>query len=293
MALLDSSAEIGCIVLDVPVNFSVASASVSGTSTGDLWVAGLSGNRVKVQATSGGDRLGLLDWVSFTVRATALSTGSLAWNATAYRDKNCSGTGALLGVPPVVIVSGPTVTPTPTPSPTPSPTPRPKPTPTSTRTPKPTPTPTPQPTPDTGDPFEPDPTPQAAGPSATASPDESSSGTPEREASAAPSPGPTADASPAAVVVVSDDGPIPPGEAVATPVRDIPVPVLGEELEIGLEAFELLNGVEIFIPGLVVGGPGLLVLLWIALQTIGGVAWMPAVRRLRGGRRARRVAARF
>jgi hypothetical protein len=32
----------------------------------------------------------------------------------------------------------------------------------------------------------------------------------------------------------------------------------------------------------VVGVPGLLVVLWVALQTVGALAWVPAVRRLRG-----------
>lgn len=36
------------------------------------------------------------------------------------------------------------------------------------------------------------------------------------------------------------------------------------------------------IPGAVVGGPGLIVILWVLGQTGVAAAWIPAVRRLRG-----------
>ena len=37
-----------------------------------------------------------------------------------------------------------------------------------------------------------------------------------------------------------------------------------------------------FVPAAVFGGPGLLVLLWVGLQVLAGIAWLPAARRLRG-----------
>ncbi|HEX2141506.1 MAG TPA: hypothetical protein VHK28_04410 [Candidatus Limnocylindria bacterium] len=36
------------------------------------------------------------------------------------------------------------------------------------------------------------------------------------------------------------------------------------------------------VPAVVFGGPGLLVILFMALQLAGALAWLPAVRRLRG-----------
>jgi len=142
-AALLSSSEIGCVVVDVPVNFTVSSATVSASSAGGSWFATLAGNRVKIRAGSGGDRLALLDWVRFSVRATAQSTGSLTWKANAYRQQDCTGSASLVGVPPIVLVTGPAVTPTPAPTPRPTVAPTPAPTPTATARPTPTPTPTP------------------------------------------------------------------------------------------------------------------------------------------------------
>ena len=52
---------------------------------------------------------------------------------------------------------------------------------------------------------------------------------------------------------------------------------------VGSEVFALLNGPLVwFVPGAVVGVPGLLVMLWIALQALGTLAWIPAVRRMSG-----------
>ena len=46
---------------------------------------------------------------------------------------------------------------------------------------------------------------------------------------------------------------------------------------------DLLAGVETWVvPAATLGVPGLLLLLWVALQAVGALAWIPAVRRLRG-----------
>jgi len=46
----------------------------------------------------------------------------------------------------------------------------------------------------------------------------------------------------------------------------------------------VLAGLETWaVPAAVIGGPGLLVLLWIALQAAGATIWIPAARRLRDG----------
>ena len=50
----------------------------------------------------------------------------------------------------------------------------------------------------------------------------------------------------------------------------------------------MLNGFDTWsVPAAVVGVPGLLVVLWVALQTVGALAWIPAVRRMRGHERGR------
>ena len=41
------------------------------------------------------------------------------------------------------------------------------------------------------------------------------------------------------------------------------------------------------VPGAVIAGPGLLAIIWLAIQVIAGLAWVPAARRM-GGEDARR-----
>ncbi len=62
--------------------------------------------------------------------------------------------------------------------------------------------------------------------------------------------------------------------------------------ELGVE----IAGVDLFgnavwaVPAATIAGPGLLVLLWLALQAIGAAAWLPSVRRLRGDEESRPAA---
>jgi len=42
-----------------------------------------------------------------------------------------------------------------------------------------------------------------------------------------------------------------------------------------------LRGGSFAVPAAAIAGPGLLLLLWLGLQTIGAVGWIPAVGRLR------------
>ena len=64
-------------------------------------------------------------------------------------------------------------------------------------------------------------------------------------------------------------------------------------LDLSGASIGLFSGVEIWaVPAATIALPGLLVLIWVALQAAGAIAWMPAVRRLRGEddpRRRRRV----
>ena len=278
LAATSSNAEIGCVVLDVPANFTVVAAVVTGSSTGDSWhVDSVAGNRVTVHTDSGGDRLELLDWVRFTVVATPMSVGSLGWGARAYRDVTCSGTYALLGVPPIVVVTGPAITPTPVPTPAPTPRPTPAPTPKpplpSIGLPLPTPVPTaivtprstPAPTADRSTPPSPQPT---------------RSGVPTPRATATPS---RAAAPASATPSAGGSGPAPSTDP--TPSADQPT-VSFEDGGVTLsgDAVDLLAGIDVYaVPAAAIAVPGIILLIWLGLQTIGALAWIPAVRRLRGG----------
>jgi len=56
------------------------------------------------------------------------------------------------------------------------------------------------------------------------------------------------------------------------------------ETRIGLETLGVLTGLDTWIvPAAVIAGPGLIVLLWVVLQAVGAMAWIPATRRLRDG----------
>ena len=277
LALLDSSAEIGCIMLGVPHNFAIESVAINSSSTGNTWEAfTLGDNKVKVRTTSGGDRLSTLDWVIFNVKAMPMSTGSLAWNASAYRDQSCGGTGSLLGVPPVVLVAGADVTPAPTASPTPSPTPSP----TASSTPSPTASPTPKPskapkTPKPKPSVTPTPKPTAA---PTLAPATAAPVTPPPQTSApSPSPSPVPDETDAPPVSTTP----PPDEGAGLAVP--PPPPAAEPVQLTLGSLSLLGSIDVWaIPGVIVGVPGLLVIFFIGLQAVGALAWLPAIRRLRG-----------
>ena len=291
LAALDSSREIGCVVVDVPGNFTVAGAVVTGSNAGDGWhVDSVVGNRVTVHTDSGGERLELLGWVRFTITATPMQTGSLVWSARAHRAQDCSGAAALIGVPPIVVVTGPPVTPTPQPTPTPAPTPTPKP------TPAPTPRPTllPLPLPSFGQPPgpEPEPTgpPTSSAPRPSAEPDasEEPSGSeddgsrPPRDTDPGGAPGALPPSSGGSAVDGSADGS---GGSAAAPVAvDAPRVAFDEsQLDVGSMEIDLLTGVEIWsVPAATLGVPGILLLVWVGLQAVGALAWIPAVKRLRG-----------
>jgi hypothetical protein len=273
---LDSNREIGCVVVEVPANFSVAAATVSGSSTGGSWAAELSGDRVTVRAGSGGDRLELLDWVRFTVRATPLASGSPAWTSRAYRDQGCAGAGAALGVPPIVVVSGLPVTPSPLPTLAPTPTLPPLPT----LTPLPT---LPQ-LPTRPPPARPTVTPV---PSATATSRPSADG-----------PSDASDRTPSEPPAGTGAGSIPPSPG-AEAAEDVLPPGSGTsgignpgalaEPALRIDPGLLLGpaGFAWVVPAAVVGVPGLLAIGWVAAQAVAALLWIPAVRRLRQERRGR------
>ena len=185
--------------------------------------------------------------------------------------------------PPVTVtltINGPTPTPSPTPRPTPTPTPRPLP---SVPLPSiplpsvpgilPTPRPTPPPTPRTSvGAFQP-----SARPTPTSSTRPAAS---PSQGAIVPAPGqpPPPDGS------GDDGGPAGNPLGLWLPSRD------GINLGLGLGDLDLLGGFDTWaVPAATVGGVGLLVLLFAALQAGATLIWVPAVRRLRGERTPRRL----
>jgi hypothetical protein len=59
------------------------------------------------------------------------------------------------------------------------------------------------------------------------------------------------------------------------------------QLGLGTVGIGLLSGLDVWtIPAATLGVPGILLLVWVALQTVGALAWIPAVRKLRGSEEA-------
>ena len=56
-----------------------------------------------------------------------------------------------------------------------------------------------------------------------------------------------------------------------------------QQLDLASMGIDLLAGIEIWsVPAATLGVPGILLLIWVALQAGGALAWVPAVKRLRG-----------
>jgi hypothetical protein len=241
--------EIGCVEIQLPDTYVINSLGTPVASNGDEWTAELYGgtNWVLVHSESGGGRLELLETVTFSVTATATQVGAQVWNNHAHRQQDCTGPDIEPGVMPMVVAPQLLPTPIPTPIPTPPPLPSPIPTPPPLPTPRPTPSPTPTPS------ATPEPTPS-----------ETERPTPAGAVAAAPPPAPPGPTEPVARMA-----PLPGGQT--------------SSIGLGTEVFALLDGPLVwFVPGAAVGVPGLLVLLFIALQAAGAMAWIPAVRRMSG-----------
>ena len=59
------------------------------------------------------------------------------------------------------------------------------------------------------------------------------------------------------------------------------------QLDLGSMEVDLLSGIEVWsVPAATLGVPGILLLVWVALQAVGALAWIPAVKRLRGDEEA-------
>ncbi len=259
-----------CLRVQVPDLFRVDGVALVHSSAGDSWVADHDGNLVTVRTTSGGDRLELLDTVTFAVDATAGAAGAPAWHAAAYDGQDCGGAGSELGAPPVVVVTGPVATPTPKPTLAPTPTPIPT-------------LPLPVPLPTLSLPDDPVPTPHAE-PTPTDRPSPTESPRPgDGDATRAALDGPSIGGGgpqPPAVGVLADVAGA--GDAAGAPMAPR-VAFHEPELDLDVASLGLTGGAAVWVvPVATIGGPGLIVVLWVALQAGGVSLWIPAARRLRG-----------
>lgn len=282
----------GCVNVEIPTSFTIQWVGNVVASDGAVWTAAVAGTWVDVTSTSGTWLLDPLEWVSFDMQLLPTQAGTWAWNNHVHVSNQCAGT-PYNGAPVIVVVApGPTPTPALTPPPTPAPTPVPTPPPMPTLPPLPTPLPTlpplgtPLPTlpPIPGLTPSPDPTQgaspaPASSPRATPAPDSATSGgTPAAGAGSVGTGGAGGTSGPVGRIAELDEAGV-------------------GSVGLGADVFGLLDGELVwFVPGAAVGVPGLLVLLWIALQTAGALAWVPAVRRMGGvpaaARRRRRHPAR-
>ena len=267
---LDVLSELGCLEVDLPPSFTIVGAQAGIASNGDDWEAVVFDGKVAVHSLSGGGRLEVSQSVTFTITAVPTAAGTHSWPNHAHQREDCNEAeeaGVALGVtvlPPPL--STPHLTPLPTPTLAPVTTPKPAVQATPTPAPRSTPLATPAATPTADEDAAPASSPS---PSRTASPSALPTALPTNGAGGQPPP----TASPSG----SPDPDRPRFVAVAQPDDSN-----GAAL-VSLGALGVIDGLGVWvIPGAVVGGPGLLVILWVAIQGGVAVAWTPAVRRLRG-----------
>ncbi len=276
---------IGCVRVRIPAAMDVVSTSIVDAPSGGPWDVSSSGSTlVEAHARTGAARLeggSVNDQLRIGIRVTGTTVGAYTWTSDAFQNIDCANPFNQPDRGTVTIKAG-SATPKPTPTPTPKATPK--------ATPKPTPTPTPTPT------TKPTPTP-APGPLATS-----------RPTTPAGSPAPATSVSPSASRGPTTSNPPPSDPTHATPSLDTGVVDLGGGDDTGLPGSDFLipgvedgagpknvvfTGSDVFapfagdfewiVPGLILTLPGLLLVLAVALQGLGAMAWLPVVRRRIGG----------
>ena len=293
-------AGIGCVTVAIPTAYYVVTGvSVSSVSRGLDWTAAISTSPhgVKVHAVDDDDdRLDRDDVlvVKIVVFGKSLGLPTLqSWTANELQNSDCTGNFNSPVSLLMTVVGLPLPTPKPTPTPTPNATASPTPTPTRspTQTPTPTPNATPTPTPTTPG-ATPTPTPSAR-PSGSASPEPSATPSPTPAVSDRPASSPPPDPSPGSTAVAGSGGagggPGPSG-APGSGGGSGPEPVLGFDTysperpsdELSTDGFGGLDFSDWAVPGLLLTGPGLLLLVLVAAQAMGALAWLPVVRRRMG-----------
>jgi hypothetical protein len=291
---------INCVIVQIPSGTYQLGATSYSDSRGSSfhWTVTPATGTLTVKDANNNDGLGgLLSASSLvvTVTVTGLVAGTANWSATAYDHNDCKHNPspkppAATAIP--MRVTGSLPTPTPTPAPTPTPTPKPTATPTPTAVPSPTrsPSPAPTPTPTSGGPT---PTPLASGgatPSGSPLPSAGPSAVPSPSGGTQP-PGGSGSGSTGAGSGGPGSGSTtggPSGLTVASTGGGSAINVSLGEFSSGLGAFAWT------VPGVLLGLPGLLVLLILGLQMTGAALFVPFTRRILGntdrqpGRRPRR-----
>ena len=299
------NSDISCVQFGVRSSFTVVSAavvSVYGETSGtafDAWqVVWPGASRVTFKNPQAdyplvGGQPGANQAV-FRIRGFATSAGQLTWSVGAHdvpdtsATTTCSGTSSSGSLTFVVADSAPTPTPSPTPTPTPTPTTNPTPTASARPTPSPTRTPSPVPTasPAPSHTARPSPTPTAM----AVPPSPPPPGSPPRDRPTSP---PTQRPSPPPTVQPAGER-TPPG----TPSPQLvlgtgsdhtgggqpPQPASGLDGAVSTTLQALPGGALAWTyPALITAVPGILVLLAIAAQMLGALAWIPIVRRSLSG----------
>jgi hypothetical protein len=284
---LDPLLGIKCVVAEIPAAIAPGDVWIAGSSTTAAWVAFRSGQQVTavIDTGDGNAKLRVGDWVAFGVTGVPLIAGAYAIPAVAYSNHACTeGVRPLAASPVLVISEGLLPPPDPTPAPTPTPDPIiALPSIVPTLPPllpvRPTPRATPRATPvaPAGGAVQ-GPSSPAALPTAASTP----AAAPASQIASVASPTPGAAGAPESAAG-NDDA------SLAVAPRSDP----DDELGLQLGPITVLEGIGVWaVPGAVVGGPGLVVILWVVIQAGVAMAWMPAVRRLRGDGRIGGVARR-
>lgn len=214
----------------------------------------------------------------------------------------------LVWSPPTTVTLTRTGSPTPTPTPPPPPPPTPTPSPAPSLLPTPTPV-LPVPTPTLPGPLPSMPLPPATPPLPLPLLGGGPGSDPSAPPSGAPAPTASAQSDAGADSTGAGDGPSgggavgagppsggppsggPPSRGPASPqgggglASRLPsIGFDGQRLDVSGALVDLFAGVEIWaVPAATIAVPGLLVLVWLALQAVGAIAWLPAARRLQGG----------
>jgi hypothetical protein len=269
---------LGCVQVDLQ-GFVIESIGTPTAPYGKTWVSMETGGSVIVHSLAAGGRLATGESVTFTIRARA-TAGAYQWTNHAHQVQDCSGT-AEIGVPLSVTVLPALVgTPTPTPSPVPTSTPAPS-----------QPLPSLSPLPSVS--LLPSLSPLPSVSLLPSLPPGSSSATPSPAATASPSAGqaslPVETPGPSSSVG-SGSGPGSTGPGVGGVAANGPAT---PALHLGRGAGNGADtGISVDVPGVLdlnygwlvpaapVAVPGLLVILWVFLQAIGALAWIPSVRRM-------------
>jgi hypothetical protein len=277
---------IGCLEVDLPPSFGEVSVAITQTPEGRPWMRRVTGRNVELFSDGGGGRLRLLQSMTFMITARPSVAGVTSWPTHAHERHDCEGANLPgFGLPVTVVpqllptpVPSVPATPVPLPTPTFSALPMPLPTLIPTQLPGVLPTPRPRAAPHSQPPLSTQaavpPSPSAALASASATPSPPPSRSDATATPAASADVPRASDEPAAVAQVRP--PSTPGAAPAV-VFD------PADVRVDLSTGSLLAGFETWaVPAATLGLPGLLVMLFVALQATGALAWMPVVRRFRG-----------